>query len=291
MALPKCALFLALVLGMSVASPSLGYDPERHGKYTEAAFTLYHDHCKPALLPCESVGSIVEGAKAEDALTLTRACNWHFYNREGQVRWRGVNRNLDAVFRQRIRKLEKQLKTRKSHPSEIYKVAGQVLHYIQDMTVPAHVVPIYHGPGHKDLVDGYSPDFCHVNSLRSAVQQELGLDLEKQGCERLRPKNPKVNSSDFFKSLLNDTAQTTLRAIGQTKHPDAGSERWLCFWGSSRKPNGFANYGACLFKAGINPESCGGDAALYRCYQDRYRQTLEATMRVLLYLEGRVSRQ
>lgn len=294
MVLPKVAPFLALVLGISVASPSpaFGFDPELHGKYTEAAFTLYREHCQPTL-SSEAGGSTVTGVKAEDGLTPTRASNWHFYNRDGQVRraWWGAERNLDAVLRQRIRELEKRLETREPDPSEIYKAAGRVLHYIQDMSVPAHVVPIYHGPGLKDRVDGYPPS--GGDALRKAVQEELGQNLQERGCEWLRPGNPEGSSSDFFQNLLDSTAQTTLRAIGQTNSPDAGSERWLKFWGSSRNPKGFAEYGPCSFEAGIDPETCGGvnDAALDRFYQDRYRQTLENTVRVFLYLEGRVSRR
>lgn len=292
MVLPKVAPFLALVFGMSVAlpSPAFGFDPELHGKYTEAAFTLYREHCQPAL-PSEAVESTVKGVKAEDGWTPTRARNWHFYNRDGQVRraWWGAERNLDAVFRQRIRELEERLETRESDPSEIYKATGRVLHYIQDMSVPAHVVPIYHGPGLKDRVDGYPP--VVGDALQTVVQKELGRDLAERGCERLRP-GPEGSSAAFFQNLLDDTAQTTLRAIGQTNHPDAGSERWLKFWGSSRHLKGFAEYGPCSFEAGINPKTCGGvdDAALDRFYQDRYRRTLEDTVRVLLYLEGRVSR-
>jgi hypothetical protein len=289
----KIAPSLVLVLGLSAASPpsAFAFDPDLHGKYTEAAFTLYREHCQPAP-PSGAVESVVKGVQAEDSATLTRAGNWHFYNRDGRVRkaWWGPERNLDAVFRQRIQELEGRLETRDPNPSEVYKAAGRVLHYIQDMSVPAHVVPIYHGPGLKDRFDGYPP--AAGDALRNAVHEALGRDLAAGGCERLRPGHGE-GSADFFPSLLDNTAQTTLRAIGQTDHPDAGSERWLKFWDSSRNPKGFAKYGPCSFKAGVHPETCGGvdNAALDRFYQARYQRTLEDTVRVLLYLEGRVPRQ
>jgi len=294
MALLKVAPLLALALGVGVAStsPAFGFDPKLHAEYTAAAFTLYEKHCQPAP-PAKAGESIVKGVKAEDGPTLTRITNWHNNNRDRLVRRTSgvVKRNLDAVFRRRICRLEKRLKRTESKPAGIYKAAGRVLHYIQDMSVPAHVVPIYHGPGRKDRFDGYPPG--GGDTLRKDVRDVLALELEKRGCEWLRPDHPEGSSSDFFQKLLDDTAQTTLRAIGQSKDADPGSERWLKFWDSAREPNGFAKYGPCLFQTGINSKACGGvdDAALNHFYQDRYRRTLEDTLRVLLYLEGRVARQ
>ena len=79
----------------------------------------------------------------ENLFLIKRINNWHFYNKERShlskvgldeqsmsELWQGVHRGLsrnESVFDKAL-------------------FVGALLHLIEDMTVPAHVVPVYHGP-------------------------------------------------------------------------------------------------------------------------------------------------
>lgn len=81
----------------------------------------------------------IAGTQNEDTAPLNlydRSTNWHFYNREGRLRpWALGNRSLDLIFAKRAQALEIALRG-ESNINDVYHRAGQVLHYIQDMSVP-----------------------------------------------------------------------------------------------------------------------------------------------------------
>lgn len=258
------------------------FDANLHKEYTASAFGLYLKHCAPKLPKARRtvVGEIfAQGSQDEDdTQLLLRAQNWHFYNRYGSVKNNWANTTLDWIFEERARHLNEAIASRPIQWEVIYARAGRVVHYLQDMSVPAHVAPIYHvklrllfySADKRDLLDGYP------------YQAELSKFLTAGGCADLRRDIPKRGYANL-RSMLDATAQHTIQAI---RRPP-----WRRYWGDPAENSerdqdlpGFANYGPCHFIVG----HCDNKDTLDEFFAERYRRVIEDTVRVLLYLESSV---
>jgi hypothetical protein len=277
-------------------SAAFGFDPGHHRQFTRTAFILYRERCQPSFtetLDESHRENLARGAADEDEIdSVSRATNWHFYNRYRAVpnRW-WARTTLDSIFEVRIEELRAALADRPRDSARVYYLAGRVLHYIQDMSVPAHVAPIYHFKlrllfveiGESDPFDGYEPP---EGALDSAVD---GLN-----CDELAKTVP--TELPGLRQMLDATAAATLLAIGQGPgrgdEPEAGTGMWKHYWGDpaekhERDPEtpGFARYGGCRFVRWGNPPGCGETGTLDLFFGKRYRRVIEDTIRVLIFVD------
>lgn len=279
--------FLAAA-SVGVAVPAQAFDAERHPEFTRQAVELYRK-CKGVSLSKESAEALAEGTENEDASILTlgqRVANWHFYNRDGKLRdsW-FANRSLDVIFAKRNDELEVLLAAEPRDPVKIYERAGRVLHYIQDMSVPAHVVPIYHVTlpllGGGDSFDAYQP------------KELVGPPWSAAACQELRPSV--TEDSGFPRARLEATAQSTLQRIGQLGKPESG-HGWEKYWiypspDRSERSNGWGSYpeGGCEFVVGGAAPGCKSREQLDALFTPQYQDVLLNSVRMLIYLELRLA--
>jgi len=163
----------------------------------------------------QDIKYILKGTHHEDYYPLkTRATNWHFYRLEPnspipmKVKRFGIwcKPTSENIFQIHINHL-KAPKSRKDY----FKTLGKILHHIQDMSTPSHVVPIYHGPGKKDYYEKYMmkyltkiqlADTVQINSTpnnfndlyHSAASKTLNY-LQDKSIEGISPDNELVNIS------------------------------------------------------------------------------------------------
>lgn len=99
---------------------------------------------------------IIEGTDWEDALSFDRLVNWHFYPANDLLRiplWGFVLANSSHIVEERQQELLKEIQPGLSE--RLFTRFGRLLHHIQDMSTPTHVVPVYHGPGIPDPYEDY----------------------------------------------------------------------------------------------------------------------------------------
>jgi hypothetical protein len=146
---------------------------------------------------------VVEGSKKEDEGGLTRAKNWHFYRAENSPYLKKFlsllgtiypsSRNIYTIHTFELSGLLS--KREKSDHDKIMLLTGRIIHHIQDMSTPAHVMPIYHGPAFpfsfskkhdafeefsKNHIDNYlilNPGNVISNSVRERIEKESEMDL------------------------------------------------------------------------------------------------------------------
>jgi hypothetical protein len=224
----------------------------------------------------------------EDRHTLSRALNWHFISEKGNRTYndmsgkksvriltkvlgyslpkgdRKVNMTPYLVFKKIEDSLkylvEDENKPRDLKPKahEFFRLAGKTLHYIEDATVPAHVVPAYHGPllpglGKEkadsdkwgspigDEVDGYAMD--KNNKMR--IYPDLGETDQrtKAACDEvLNRVKSAAGSKDPLRKVLDDTADKTREAIKAPIDPgvpELKNQPWSFFWTTPEKEEGF----------------------------------------------------
>ena len=114
---------------------------------------------------------IIEGTDWEDALSFHRLVNWHFYPANDLLRiplWGFVLANSSHIVEERQRELLSEIQHGLSE--RLFTRFGRLLHHIQDMSTPSHVVPVYHGPGIPDPYEDYlTHDWDYLSQSNDAT--------------------------------------------------------------------------------------------------------------------------
>jgi hypothetical protein len=273
---------IGIVLLCSPASPAFAFTPELHSEFADKAVEAYQT-CPGVTLPEPLGKALAGGTKAEDSDPLTaveRITNWHFYNRNQTLKpfW-FFQRNLDSIFITRTKALNELLEDPDSNPVDVYKQAGRVLHYIQDMSVPGHVVPTYHI---KDPFDG----FGSIDALPK-------FSLSAEECQKLHDDAATETASPG--AFLENAAKATLRQIEQTGADDkpVANGGWAAYWvypspDSADAQKGWGDYGVCPFSKGSGIAGCKQDEELVALFEHQYEQALKNSVRMLFYLQKRL---
>jgi hypothetical protein len=144
------------------------FDPEMHFKYTFRASQALGS-CKGDPIDPWLVGKFAAGTDKEDTTDpLNRIENWH-YAPNNRLPKESVllfplpvigYATMAHVFATRSRELRDVINQEDCKSGEVFSRAGHVLHFLQDVRVPSHVIPVHHGSVFgKDGFDGYDFDF------------------------------------------------------------------------------------------------------------------------------------
>ncbi|MGI9282370.1 MAG: hypothetical protein ACR2PX_22455 [Endozoicomonas sp.] len=192
----KTLIFIPLVI-IHVSPNLYGYEPYQHQLISNSSINLYNK-CQKTL---ESVGTIssdeseqIINANSGEDTSISKApyriFNWHFYNssKESGQEYFPINRSMTGL----LHSIENTLKA----SYEFDPVAtGSGLHFIEDVTVPAHVMPVFHGPlaplimggavGRYDFglihdeIDKWEIDVEELESFTDTLSESIN------NCERL----------------------------------------------------------------------------------------------------------
>ena len=155
-----------VVLSLYVPLSGFAYNTSNHEAITQHAIYLLNRQCKDVYITLEEAKMIIKGNVSEDAFGFKwaiRWCNQHFYNplkeRKHRKRIYSINERFERIAKRCFRRVGSK---------KYFKYVGEIVHHIQDMTNPSHVVPVYHGPGLKDKFDEhyltcYFPDTIEIN--------------------------------------------------------------------------------------------------------------------------------
>ncbi|WP_242208304.1 MULTISPECIES: hypothetical protein [unclassified Pseudomonas] len=278
-----------LSLLFNPSTPAFAFNPDLHSAYALKAAQAYQ-RCPGVKLPEQLAEALATGTDAEDSNLLTlpqRATNWHFYNRNKKLEpfW-FANRSLDVIFSKRIEKLNALLVEPDADPVAVYEQAGRVLHYIQDMSVPGHVVPAYHAklPGnHADPFD----EFESVEALPV-------FGLSDAQCQALRAEADNADASP--QRFLDDAATATLQAIEQI---DAAGKpvvdgAWQAYWvyparDTDEARKGWGQYASCEFARGDINAECKREEELVALFEQQSRQAQTNSVLMLFYVQKKLA--
>lgn len=278
-----------LSLLFNPSTPAFAFNPDLHSVYALKAAHAYQ-RCAGVKLPEHLAEALAIGTDAEDSNLLTlpqRATNWHFYNRNKKLEpfW-FANRSLDVIFSKRIEKLNALLAEPDADPVAVYEQAGRVLHYIQDMSVPGHVVPAYHAK----LPGNHSDPFDEFESIEALSV----FDLSDAQCQALRDEAGKADATP--KGFLDAAATSTLQAIEQI---DAAGKpvvdgAWKAYWvyparDTDEARKGWGQYGDCEFSKGEVNAGCKGEQELVALFEQQSRQAQENSVLMLFYVQKKLA--
>lgn len=135
---------------------------------------LSHGPVAPMLL--QNSRLVQKGAEDADISPIfTRATNWHFYNRNLDLNvlhesvWPfmeplTIHLSSDHILKRRYEQLKDE--TSKGSLKDSCDLTGRILHHIQDMSSPSHVVPVFHGPLVPDSFETYLHDIYLADESR-----------------------------------------------------------------------------------------------------------------------------
>jgi hypothetical protein len=297
------AAITALIAGSLSA---VAFSPNHHREFSLDAVKVYL-YCAGQLkvdtpMPMTSVMKLADGARLEDSSQLfSRASNWHYArNPDMPKTWLGfATPHLEKIFPQRIEEME----TAGSTPQDgklcsvdsLYTAAGRVAHYIQDMRVPAHVIPIHHGfVFGDDGVDTYVP------SSRIATWPT---------CDDFKPYLDQLPTAFQLKNLLtaaaSDTSNANLAAIdfGDGRAAPKGCTWEQVYWCDRLNPeskcngaySGFGHYRSPSIPGDLDARSqklCERPAsamatAFERFFRKRYEGAVRDTAAILFMTANR----
>ncbi len=211
-----CSTALLLVL-WGLPQRAAAFSVEAHQSITEKALETVRGAQARRLLG-EHRSAVVHGATAEDLNLHVKWTRWHhFYCPEG---------SLDSAFRQgsdaRVRELweEAMEAARNGDLDRAFDRAGHLVHHVQDMASPPHVVPVNHGLG--DRFEGYG--------IRSSLARAPVREVEP------------LPGDEAQKAM----ARETLAAVrSESLATPQGVIPWSAFWAEPevRVPGAFGHYG------------------------------------------------
>jgi len=239
----KTAILFMVWIAQLYSADAFAISPENHKPVTRMAMNVYKS-CTDQLgindTLTEGIDDIVEFSGLEDESPLIdRYFNWHFYDayrNESTAMGRsftGARKSLHHIYDARITSLIEALK--KHDKAYIYEYTGRVLHYIQDMTVPAHVAPVYHYKFYWFDQSDYFDDMTEWSSMTFTPVKNICL-FENIDIEEMKER---------LNNVLSEVAENTRSRIQDeilqdNEHRLAG-KTWEEFW-ILRNPDDDHNY-------------------------------------------------
>ena len=271
-----------LVAMLIVKAPAaLGYDGDVHQQLIFLAARQYNECVKDSPELRLSALQVRYAAKAAvkqaEAGLLRRMFRWGFYEREEQSP-KSMLWVVETRMHEHFNQLESQL-AKASSDADKFSVAGRIATYVQDVTSPVRVVPIYTAKFWRlttnDRFNKYPLD---DRALSQNMDDVCGALFE--------------GSTANFADILKETADKSLRAVVE---PIPGMPTtWQAFWRLSRNPGDFGDYGRAGNRFGSSTSfKCGKercvllkDDPLYGEFAAaRHADAVIGTMKVLHQLQ------
>lgn len=252
-----------LLLGLAIMGGAQAYEPRvAHAPLMALALQI-HGRCnpeRPLLQPPAAQARVIEGDIALDegrAFSLRdwlmvrqsgvfsrieRIGNWHFYHPDRQAYSRIGQ--IEASHQNLWLGLQKGFAANAAAHDKLLFVGG-LGHLLEDLSVPAHVVPVYHGP---TAVEYLGP--ARLEPL-VAYMQPKGLSISDR-IDAYPPDIPRLSSSfaaapcaldagQSLEALRLATARATLALLAR-EVPDCPGVRWQAFWLEPKAGEYFGRY-------------------------------------------------
>ena len=268
---------------LALATPGLAYDSRLHQQLTFIAAKQYN-RCAAelgarALTPLQVRYVAKANVGQADDNFLRKLVRWNYYDRSSQSE-RSFMWLVDTRLHHHFNDLTRELgaETPDVAEAEAYAELGRVISYLQDMTSPAHVVPVYYNRWWRlslsDRFNGYRVNADAVDHVAQAMcSQVFDADAPSLG------------------QILVSTADDTLAAV---HGPIEGMPAtWEAFWTFDADDSSWGEYGPAGNSFGKRTEfECGGrrcvlldDDPLYRAFaDDRQARAVLATMQAMHWL-------
>lgn len=205
---------------------------KNHTEHSEAAFTIFLQW-KGIAKPLEKMRtSLGKASASEDDVSLSskfqRPFHWHFYNNNNLIAdicWIPGERTSEKRFKTLLEKLGRYIDRCKCDPDpykieDLVEAAGRLIHHIQDMSTPSHVVPVYHGPGVSDHYETYIESYAGKIIPRFVAAhggadtgERFGVDISAADIDMAIGQSLDRRGASPMLDLYESSAQSTLKFL------------------------------------------------------------------------------
>ena len=277
----RVAVWALLLFG---SAPAFAYEPQIHQQLTFLAARQFNEcaqnHPQIQRLSALDTRYVVRSNAAQaDGNFFVRMFRWNYYNRLDQSN-RTAWYLIDTRFHQHFEGLLENVDEPKDRQQQLRDL-GRLVNYIQNVTSPPHVVPVYTGRWWRlswsDRFDSFPLDAARVEAAIAG------------NCE------PLVSSTKTsYKDVLVAVAESTIEAV---REPIYGfPTTWESYWKLAEKSDEFGEYGPAGNHFGVRAQfRCGKgerclllkDDPLYRDFAfERHVAAALATMRAFGRLQA-----
>lgn len=282
-----------ILIGLCVLLPakqSYAYSKSNHKHITQAAVELIQRCELPVQLSEKNIQTLVVLNLGQDRI-LNKMRLWHFPAPlkgsgspvpQKRRAWLYGKLVTETTFDRWAKYLDDQIKQQTSFEQRLPGI-GALLHYVQDLAIPAHAVPIFHPTriSNADRLDSWKKLQPSGQTLLPATEKI---------CETISTGNV-----DDVIEFLSAARMITLKSLSKPLGSDCQGAicRWSRYWSTAVGDNGFANYGCddkdIFGKSGfkcegkkyrVNPE------AYKRFAADRFQDAVIASAQMLIYYHG-----
>ncbi len=286
--LRKVAACLLLLSAGGIAAPVWSYDSAVHQQLTFlAAKQLSRCDQTSELQPLSALDTryVVRANSAQaDRNIFWRMFRWNYYNRDA-AQSRAALGLIDTRFHDHFNGLNNELQQTNDRQQRL-KVFGRLLSYLQDVTSPPRVVPVFTSRWWRfsffDRFDRYDVDVARLErSIEQICPQLVAFDEVLKSPDQ-RP---------GLQSLLEATAEDTMMSV---RAPiDGLPAQWTAFWQFGATDE-FGKYGPAGNKFGERTLfKCGSEECLLLendpLYQEfahvRHTAAVKVTMKAMLLMQ------
>jgi hypothetical protein len=239
-----CRTLTLLVLASS-ANAAQAYEADIHQQLTFIAARQFNQCAQAseevARLSALDTRYVVKSNVAQaDGNFFVRMFRWRYYNRADQTN-KSMLGLIETRFHEHFAALVDAVEEDHERDARL-RALGRVMNYVQAVTSPAYVVPVYAGRWWRfSMSDRFNRFPLDAQRVERAVSDS---------CEVIAG-----DSRNSYGAILNETASDTLRAV---RSPIFGfPSTWEAYWSFAKDPADFGEYGA----AGNN----FGERAEFRC--------------------------
>jgi hypothetical protein len=273
-------LLAVVLLGLGIAGAAEAYQARLHQRLTFLGAREFN-RCNASLavppLTALQIRYIVRGAVEEGASPIGRLFRWRYYaprDDGARLLWL-VETRLGRRFDRAVRDFREA-----DDDARRYRALGVILYYLQLMTSPPHVVPVY------------QPRFW-LGQLDDAFNRyPVDADRVAAALDGWCPDRAGLPSGGF-EALLDATARRTRAALTEPL-PDFGVD-WQVFWRMDQDPDAFGSYGPAGNEFGKEtrfPCAAGRcvllrDDPLYQAFAaERHADAVRVTVRALMGVQA-----
>jgi hypothetical protein len=272
--------FAPLLLLMLLSFTTHAYSLSNHKKITLWAAAEYNSYTGNPL-EGKYIEQLVKGNLSEDKRLLRKFRHWHFYNPSKDL---SPQHTFATLFSELATELDSMIAKREPKKNIYFKL-GQIIHFLQDITCPPHVIPVSHGAHDRfdnlDITNIYHPE-----------------KLGKEGFDTLR-QSALLNPGNLLAFYSSQTHASINRSFPAEVNGRQEQMQWSYFWQAEGGPvKGFGRYG----KAG----NCFGSlqfteeeetlvtkyeiaSSTYKTFvQERVRAAQNVTLRAILYVQEKL---
>lgn len=243
----------------------------------------------------------------EDCFPLrARSTKWHFFPENEALKKVGkrkvvglelnnVDPTSEALCQDRVSQLEGECLVGPS--KKLFRLMGRVLHHVQDMSTPAHVVPVYHEP--------FSPDSYEHYSVKHTAERLSSLGVTPDRFSELRGElgdsfDLYVKGAHATLDYLYEQGTCFSRSVDGKQEEVTCDEFWLwCrdrgFHGAAKGGEGFGCYGVLGRHFGKTRFEAGGrvyevEADVFeRLHRHLVHKAVDDSLKVFMFAEARLA--